>query len=95
VKLLLLGVGWNRAPLLHLAERRARPGAQPVLCGAPVLRDGQRVWQIYRDYDSEPERFAAVGDALVTQSVIGPVGSARAILVDGRVAVDHGVKLLG
>ena len=95
VKLLLLGVGWNRATLLHLAERRARPDAEPVESGAPILRDGRRVWQNYRDYDSEPEQFARVGDALAGRVATGLVGSARAILADGRTLVDSGVRVLG
>ncbi|GGF13980.1 AAC(3) family N-acetyltransferase [Aliidongia dinghuensis] len=94
VKLLLLGVGWNRATLLHLAERRAWPDAAPVSAGAPITRDGRRVWQTYRDYDSDPERFAAVGEALAGDVVRGKVGSAAAILVDGRTAVDTAVRVL-
>jgi aminoglycoside 3-N-acetyltransferase len=97
VKLLLLGVGWNRATLLHLAERRARPDAMPVSSGAPILRAGRRMWLTYRDYENDPEQFAAVGDTLAAAGVvtIGQVGSARAMLVDGRAAVDTGVKALG
>ena len=95
VKLLLLGVGWNRTTLLHLAERRARPNAAPVLSGAPILRNGRRIWHSYRDYDSEPEQFARVGDALVGQVATGQVGSARAVLADGRTMVDTGVRVLG
>jgi len=95
VKLLLLGVGWNRATLLHLAERRARPDAEPALSGAPILRDGRRIWQRYCDYDSEPEQFARVGDALAGLIATGLVGSARAILADGRTAVDAGARVLG
>jgi aminoglycoside 3-N-acetyltransferase len=95
-KLLLLGVGWNRATLLHLAERRAEPGAAPIVSGAPILRDGGRVWQTYRDYDSDPERFAAVGEALAAAGIltVGRVGSAEAMLVDGRTAVDIGTSVL-
>jgi aminoglycoside 3-N-acetyltransferase len=95
VKLLLLGVSWHRATLLHLAERRARPDAEATPAGAPMLRDGRAVWQTYRDYDSDPERFGDVGDALAGQLTIRQVGSARAILADGRTAVDMGVKVLG
>jgi len=95
VKLLLLGVGWNRATLLHLAERRAYPDAEPIAAWAPVLLEGRRVWQTYRDYESEPERFADIGDALAGQVTLGKVGSARAILADGRTAVDMGVRVLG
>lgn len=95
VKLLLLGVGWNRATLLHLAERRASPQAEPIFAGAPVLLDGRRVWRTYRDYDSNPDRFADVGDALARHVTLAKVGAARAILVDGRAAVDRGVKVLG
>lgn len=96
VKILLLGVGWSSATLLHLAERRASPKAEPVLSGAPILRDGQRVWTQYRDYESDPDRFAAVGDALSAagQVTAGTIGSARALLVDGRAAVDIGSALL-
>jgi aminoglycoside 3-N-acetyltransferase len=92
VRLLLLGVGWNRATLLHLAERRAQPDAAPVMSRAPILRNGQRVWQGYRDYDSDPERFVLVGDALAAAGKLatGRVGSSEAILADGRTAVDVG-----
>lgn len=97
VKLLLLGVGWNRATLLHLAERRARPDAEPIPVGAPVLCEGRRVWQTYRDYESDPEQFITVGEALAAAGhvTVGRVGSAEAMLVDGRTAVDTGVKALG
>lgn len=96
VKVLLLGVGWDRATLLHLAERRALPDADPISAGAPVLRAGKRVWQTYRDYDSDPHNFLVVGDALAAakQLTLGPVGSAKAILAEGRTVVDTGLACL-
>ena len=96
VKVLLLGVGWTNATLLHLAERRARSAATPALAGAPILRDGRRVWIQYRDYESDPERFAALGDAFLAAGQIkrGRVGSAQAFLIDGQVAVDIGAAQL-
>lgn len=96
VKVLLLGVDWSRATLLHLAERRAWPAVEPMLSGAPILRDGQRVWQTYRDYETEPDSFAIVGAALAAagQVTAGRVGSAEALLVDGRTVVDIGAAYL-
>jgi aminoglycoside 3-N-acetyltransferase len=92
VRILLVGVGWSNATLLHLAERRAWPDAQPLSSGAPILRDGRRVWASYRDYESDPARFDEVGTSI--PAAVGRVGSAQALLADGRAAVETAAALL-
>jgi aminoglycoside 3-N-acetyltransferase len=92
VKVLLLGVGWSNATLLHLAERRAQPDASPLSSHAPILCDGRRVWAAYRDYDSDPARFDDVGKAI--EAAVGRVGSSSALFADGRTAVDGAVAWL-
>ena len=92
---LLLGVGYNRNTSFHLAEYRL---ADPVKirCGAPILVQGQRVWQRYWDIDLDTEPFPEIGrDFERTGRVtIGRVGSAEARLFQQAEAVDFAQKWL-
>ncbi len=94
--ILLLGVGYDRCTALHLAERRARPEAEPEETGAPMLIDGVRRWVPYRvpPYDSDP--FPAVGALMEVPGLvtIGQIGSAEARFMRLRQAVDFAVPHL-
>ncbi len=59
---LLLGVGHDRNTSLHLAEQRMNPVLNKRISnGAPVLRDGRRLWVPIEDYELSSHDFAAVG----------------------------------
>lgn len=93
---LLLGVGYESCTSFHLAEYRA-PGAVPMECGAPVLLEGRRVWQVYRDIEIDADPFPELGAAFERQLPVvqsGPVGSAMARLFPQRPAVDFGTSWL-
>ncbi len=78
---LLLGVGWDCATCLHLAEHRS--GVRPLVRdGAPVLVDGVRRWVEYDVPDHDTDRFPAIGAALEASGrvAVGTVGSATARL---------------
>ena len=90
---LLLGVGFGNNTSFHLAEYRS--GRRTVYTeGAPILRDGQRMWATYKDIEFETERFEEMGAdfmrlGLTTQGV---VGSAEAIFFSQRSAVDFALE---
>jgi aminoglycoside 3-N-acetyltransferase len=87
-KILLLGVGYNRNTSFHLAEYRV-PGTSRRRDGAPVLREGKRVWAPYEDVDIERGFFARIGADFERTGLvrIGRVGSTEAKLMPQRAAV--------
>ena len=92
-RILLLGVGHDRNTSLHLAEARADwPGKAFKEEGAPVMRDGRRVWVRFRDQDWDEEDFPAAGaafEAACPDAVRrGPIGRGEAILLEQRALVD-------
>lgn len=95
---LLLGVGHDHNTSLHLAEYRA--GVRKVAeQGAPVMRDGERVWATYPDIGHDSDCFAELGAAYEAEApadavAVGPVGSAECRLVRQRPAVDFAVGWL-
>lgn len=78
--MLQLGVSHDSNTSLYLAEVRAGR-CQPKIAAAPLLRDGQRVWQDYADLDYDNGDFEAVGQAfeaaapeLLRQGRVGQAG---------------------
>ncbi len=93
--MLLLGVGHANNTSLHLAEYRAG-GATPITQGAPIVDEGVRVWQTYRDVDWNDEPFPEIGAAFDKTGLnrIGKVGSAESRLFPQRAAVDFASRWL-
>src|SRR5207248_2763715 len=59
---LLLGVGHGNNTSIHLAEYRAQYSTRRVIStGAPVLRDGQRMWATFPDVNIDADDFAQIG----------------------------------
>ncbi|MCP4426716.1 MAG: AAC(3) family N-acetyltransferase, partial [Chloroflexi bacterium] len=92
---LLLGVGYGNNTSFHLAEYRAGK-AKPDKPGAPIMRDGRRIWAVYDDIDLDDEPFPAIGAAFETTGAVttGRVGSAECKLFGVRTAVDFAVTWL-
>jgi aminoglycoside 3-N-acetyltransferase len=90
---LLLGVGYDRNTSFHLAEYRS-PGAEPVLLGAPIIEDGQRVWKKFRDIQINADVFPTIGAEMEQANLvkIGTVGLAQCRLFPQRSAVDFAVQ---
>ena len=89
---LLLGVGFDKCTVLHLAEERTDyPGRRRAAGGGPVLRDGERVWLEWEELDLLDDDFTELGaDYLASglPAARGPVGEADAVLVPVRELVD-------
>jgi len=85
---LLLGVGYGNNTSFHLAQYRVP--TRRIVCGAPVMEAGRRVWKTYQDIDVEVDDFEALGaDFERTGQVrLGLVGSGAARLFRQRAAVD-------
>lgn len=86
---LLLGVGFDRCTALHLAENRIDwPTKHDVDQGGPVLRDGVRVWETWREVWPEDEDFGECGDAFCAAHPElvhrARLGAADAVLVPVR-----------
>jgi aminoglycoside 3-N-acetyltransferase len=92
---LLLGVGYDCNTSFHLAEYRI-PGATPIVCGAPVIDVGERVWKVYPDIALDADVFAELGTAFERLGHVrwGRIGSAEARLFSQRRAVAFAVDWL-
>lgn len=92
---LLLGVGWDSATCLHLAEYRSGTRA-PVRQSGPVLVDGVRRWLSWDDLDLDADAFGALGAAYEATGAVrlGPVGSGTARLTPVDRAVAFGTDWL-
>ncbi len=92
-KVLLLGVGYDSATALHLAEYRV-PGMPRGQFGAAALVAGSRRWITYSDVEhlDSDELFPSIGEAYegAYPVSIGLVGSAEARLLPMRSLVDFG-----
>jgi aminoglycoside 3-N-acetyltransferase len=88
-QVLLLGAGYDSCTSFHLAEYRTG-AARPARLGAPVLRDGRRVWAWFEDIDMDADLFEALGNDFEREFPVsrGRVGSADARLFSQRAAVD-------
>jgi aminoglycoside 3-N-acetyltransferase len=86
---LLLGAGYDSNTSFHLAEYRL-PWRKDDVLGAPILREGKRVWVSYQDVDLDETRFAEIGEAFERAHPVrvGQVGSATSRLFRQRPAVD-------
>jgi aminoglycoside 3-N-acetyltransferase len=96
-RVLLLGVGYDRNTSFHLAEYRI-PGAGIAQQGAPIVRDGRRVWVTYQDIAIDDEPFATLGAAFEREQPTavrrGRIGLAEARLFPQRLAVDYAARWL-
>ena len=95
-KILLLGTPWTVATGLHLAERRAMPGALPEYCPSPILADGVRTVIRWAEYPHDSENFDGIGEVIERCGLVrqGLVGDARTRVVGLRDAVDIAVQEL-
>ena len=93
--ILLLGVGYGNNTSFHLAECRV-PFSPRSKTGAPIMKDGRRVWQAYDEIDYNDGSFPELGaDFEATHPIkIGLVGSATCRLFSQRIAVDFAEKWL-
>jgi aminoglycoside 3-N-acetyltransferase len=95
-RLLLLGVGFNRATLLHFAESRI-PQGRSKMRKIPVDAGSERVWVSAPDVGDDLNRyFPLIGEQFVQlgQAQMGPVGRARCTLTSARAIVDFAIDFL-
>jgi aminoglycoside 3-N-acetyltransferase len=94
-QVLLLGAGYGSCTSFHLAEYRTG-AARPSRSGAPIVRDGERVWAWFDDIELRADLFDALGRDFERDLpvALGPVGSAEARLFSQRSAVDFAVGWL-
>jgi aminoglycoside 3-N-acetyltransferase len=93
---LLLGVGHENNTSLHLAEYRSNDARKKVIRqGAPILANGQRVWQTFDDLEGNSDDFETIGTAFAQEMGLeqtAMVGQARARLLPQREVVDFAVR---
>ncbi|MCH4158871.1 MAG: AAC(3) family N-acetyltransferase [Bifidobacterium minimum] len=81
---LLIGVGYEKCTMLHLAEHRSGTLRRVVRNGAPLLVDGRRRWVAFDEHIVHDEDFPDVGRAFAQETGLerlGHVGSAVSRLV--------------
>jgi aminoglycoside 3-N-acetyltransferase len=94
--LLLLGVGFNRATLLHFAESRVPHGRRKVR-RIPVDASNNRVWVSAPDVGDDLNRyFPLIGEQFMQlgQAQVGTVGRANCTLTSARAIVDFAIDFL-
>ncbi len=95
---LLLGVGHAANTSIHLAEYRASyRGKREISQGAPLLREGERIWVTLRDLDLSSDDFEELGGDFARWTTVvrsGPVGAGTALLMPQRDLVDYAVRWL-
>ena len=91
VKVLLLGVTYNKCTCFHMSETLSDVLPMEKI-GAAVKRDGIREWVWFNDIDWDTDDFIAIGkDFEHTHSVThGTIGNAACALFDLHAAVDFG-----
>lgn len=95
-KILLIGVGYDRCTLLHVAETRAQKQKTERL-GAPVMIGGRREWVWFTDIEVDSDRFPQLGEAYEAQGGTvckGKLGNADCRLLPSRELLDYGVVWL-
>ena len=88
-KVLQLGTDFGHNTSLHLAEYRTGI-RNTIMQGAPMLRDGHRIWQEYRDLDIDNEEFDQIGQEFEASYGVtrGVVAMADCLLMSQRQLVD-------
>jgi aminoglycoside 3-N-acetyltransferase len=93
---LLLGVGYGNNTSLHLAEAQASyPGKKVIPSGAPILKDGKRVWVEIKDMDLDDSDFSELGEGFEREKDyvrLGKVAQADCRLMPQRALVDYAVQ---
>jgi aminoglycoside 3-N-acetyltransferase len=94
-EVLLLGAGYDSCTSFHLAEYRTG-NARRVRHGAPVMKNGRRVWTWFEDIETREDLFEELGRDFERERPVtrGRVGSAEARLFSQRAAVDFAVDWL-
>ncbi|HZT93456.1 MAG TPA: AAC(3) family N-acetyltransferase [Gaiellaceae bacterium] len=94
-EVLLLGTGYGTCTSFHLAEYRTGNG-RVTRNGAPIVRNGERVWAWFEDIETDAEVFDDLGRDFERECevAVGQVGAAEARLFSQRVAVDYAVDWL-
>lgn len=91
-QILLLGVGYERCTLLHLAEHRVGPPRIPVQRESFAVQiEGERHWVTVDKLLDDDSRFPAIGRKFETQSdsvCVGRVGLAKARLIPAKPLVE-------
>lgn len=90
--ILLIGVDFQSATSLHLAECRALyPGKKQIERGGPMIVEGERVWTRFKDYDWDDSDFNAIGKAFADDMGLvrsGRVAFGSAMLLPQRPFID-------
>ncbi|MDH3365865.1 MAG: AAC(3) family N-acetyltransferase [Thermoplasmata archaeon] len=93
---LLIGVDYQSATSLHLAESRAKyPRKKVVERGGPLTVDGQRAWIKFRDFDWDDSDFSKIGAAFSEETGLvrsGRLGNGGGLLVPQRQLIDFAVS---
>lgn len=90
--MLLLGVGYDRCTMFHLAEYRGDAPPAPREQSCPVLTATGRRWVTFLGATLDAGDFAELGADLERETgsvVIGQVGAATARLLPAREAVAY------
>jgi aminoglycoside 3-N-acetyltransferase len=95
-RVLLLGVGYDNNTSLHLAEARASyPGMKVIISGAPILKEGKRVWVKIRDWNIDDSDFREIGEDFEREMEcvsLGKVAQAQCRLMPQRELVDYAMR---
>lgn len=91
--ILLLGVGYSNNTSLHLAENHAK-NRSLFYTGAPIIKNGKRIWQTFEDFDTDDEEFEEIGKLFEAKYSVytKKVGNATTKLMKQKELVDFGTR---
>ena len=96
VKILLIGVGFDRCTALHLAECRRWPDRPKTLQGALMLVNGKREWvqyEIMQELNNADFLSAGASAIALGTARVGKLGEGQSTIVNMRELVDHAVGI--
>lgn len=96
VKILLIGVDFDKCTALHFAECLRWPDRPKMKEGAPLVVDGKRKWVEYEiPQELDSEKFIPVGASAMEKGLarLGKLGEGRGTIVGFEELVDHAVSI--
>lgn len=96
VKVLLIGVDFDKCTALHFAECKRWPDLPKLKEGAPMVVDGKREWvEFEKVQELYSDAFLSVGAGMIASGLagVGKLGEGQGIVVNMRELVDYAVSI--
>ncbi|MFP4078646.1 MAG: aminoglycoside N(3)-acetyltransferase [Candidatus Izemoplasmataceae bacterium] len=94
-KIMMLGAPLSSCSAFHVSEVLSEWVGKKKE-ESPIIRDGEREWVTFEDYDYDDDDFLKIGDALRNEGLIQsfPLGLGEVHLMEARAVIDRGATLI-